>query len=74
MTYGYYVRERIEPGICEWLSDKVKGKYEITAVVLDNENMLVSLTVEFQRSQDAWNFRTLRLPVDLFRERWNRRF
>jgi len=71
-TYGYFVRNKIESGINEWLSKRMKGKFKITKKELDEKNMMVRITAEFEKSADAWDFRILRLPVDLFRDKWER--
>jgi len=68
--YGHYVRDRIEPALHAWLKTKTKGSYEIKENELDPKTMTRTITVGFEDKNDARNFSLLRIPVDLFKEKW----
>jgi hypothetical protein len=69
-TYGHYVRDRIEPAIHDWLKAKIKGNYEIKESELDPKTMTRTIKVGFEDKNDGQKFSLLRIPVDLFKEKW----
>ncbi len=69
-TYGHYVRDRIEPALHDWLRTKIKGNYEIKENELDPKTMTRTITVGFEEKNDCQKFSLLRIPVDLFKEKW----
>ena len=71
--YGYYVRDRIEFALDDWLRKNIQGEYRITDKDIAGATMTISLTVRFDHRQDANKFASMRIPVDLFREKWKRR-
>jgi len=69
-SYGHYVRDRIEPALHVWLRAKINGSYSIEENKLDPKTMTRTITVGFEDKNDAHNFSLLRIPVDLFKEKW----
>jgi len=69
-NYGHYVRDRIEPALHVWLKTKTKGYFEIEENELDSKTMSRAITVGFEDKNDAEKFSLLRIPVDLFKEKW----
>jgi len=68
-SYGYFVKDKIEPPLIAWLKENIKGPYRIIETRLHHPTMTKSIEIEFIEKADALRFASLRIPVDLYRKR-----
>jgi hypothetical protein len=71
-SYPFHVKDKIETALQQWLNQNVKS-YQIISIETDELNATKTIRIQFDNPFEARRFDKLRIPVDLFRWKWEKR-